>query len=185
MGERILIGVAESDGAYTAYYRQWGDHPVRFIPELRQQRHDEYAGDTSAMAAAIYRLEHISEEPLEHGHVSEPAETDLRWLYLIHVDADAVEAYAALPNDRHWTSCRWQLYSRHRLTASDDDLFTFDGTTVRCTNCGAVDDVDFTTTTTTTVLASGPGQDTTIGCRRCGASETTDPAFTVHRQPTA
>ncbi|WP_158647590.1 hypothetical protein [Actinoplanes sp. ATCC 53533] len=180
MGERILIGVAEPGGAYTAYYRQWGDHPVRFVPELRRQRRDENAGDTQAMAAAIYHLADISDEPLEHSHVNEAAQWDMVWLYLIHVDADAVEAYAARPIDRQGMFCRWELYSRHRLTAGDDDLFALDGTTVRCTNCGAVDDVDFTTT----VSATAAGQDTTISCRRCGATETTDPAFTVHRQPT-
>jgi hypothetical protein len=179
MGERIFVGVAEPGGAFTAEYRQWGDGPVQMLPELRQLRQQVHGGDTAAMAAAIYHQQHQGGEPLEHGHILEPADPYMVLLYLIHVPADAVEVHTLSPAAGRRGMFRWKLYSRHRLTAGPDELFALDGTTIRCTRCNAADDVEFATSPS----ATGPGgEDAIIRCRNCESSEITDPSFTVRQQ---
>ncbi|GGK36650.1 hypothetical protein GCM10010124_31610 [Pilimelia terevasa] len=175
MGERIMIGVAEPGGAFTAEYRQWGEGPEKTVPQLRRQLQEQFGGD----AAAMYRREENSEWPLERGNIRASADPNYVFLYLIHVPATAVEVYTPNPLDRRGTTFEWILHSRYRLTASDDDMFALDGETVRCTNCDSVE-VDFVTTSPST---TGLGEDTAIRCRNCAATETTTSAFTIGRRP--
>jgi hypothetical protein len=180
MAERIFVGVAEPGGAFTAEYRQWGDGPVQMVPQLQQLREQEYRGDTAAMAAAIYGQQRQGGEPLERGHILDPADPNMVLLYLIHVPADAVEVYTLSPVAGHRGVYRWRLYSRHRLIAGPDELFAMDGVTIRCTRCHSAGEVDFVTSASATVPG---GEDTTIRCRSCGAAQITDPAFAVCHRP--
>jgi hypothetical protein len=168
MENRILIGVAEPGGAYTAYRQHEGDHPVRIIAWLRAQWQQVHGADTTAMAAAI-RTPSAYGRSVAAGQLTEIVDADLDWLFLLHEQAAVVEVHIATAADR------WRPYSRHRLATSGDDLFLLDGHGITCTRCRTVDGVEFTTN-------GPPGTpdriDTIIRCGHCGATETTDPAFT-------
>lgn len=167
MGSRVLVGVAGPDSTYAAYYLQWGEHPVRMIPRLREQW-QQRGGDTAAMADALHTPPSIGDADWSTGHLGEIVDEGLEWLFLLHEQAGMVEAYIATAADR------WRVYSRHRLATTADDLFVLDRQAIRCTRCRTVDGVTFTTT-----ASSGGGNDTVIACEHCGATETTDPDFTT------
>lgn len=158
MGCRVLIGVTEPGDAYTAYYLQWGNHPVRMIPVLRATWQDPHHRDTTAMAAAI-RTPDPDYDDVDSGRLDEYVEDDLEWLMLIDERTDTVEAYV------HGKGHRWKLYSRHRLAVADDDLFVLDGRTITCARCRTVDDVEFITTGDTRTA------ETIITCQTCAATE--------------
>lgn len=158
MGCRVLIGVTEDGYTYTAYYLQWGNHPVRMIPVLRETWQDTHHQDTTAMATAI-RTPNPGYNDVDSGRLDEYVEDDLEWLFLLDEHTDTVEAYV------HRKGHRWTLYSRHRLAAADDDLFVLDGSGITCSRCRTVDEIAFTTTGDT------PTADTIITCQRCAASE--------------
>ncbi|GAA4595825.1 hypothetical protein BJY16_001805 [Actinoplanes octamycinicus] len=170
MGSRHYVGVLGPHGTYRALYRQWGNHPVIEIPLLRADWQDHDRDMAGLLAVYDLTVDGRADSPeIYHGHLDEPTD-DMEGLYLIDLDHAGIGFYVP---DR---ARNWRLYSRHLLDGSDD-LFTLDGSTIRCTTCAAVDEVRFSTAHT----ATGSGLDAVVTCTHCGCAETTTPAFTRHR----
>lgn len=163
MGSRVFIGVAEPDGAYTAYYLHWGEeHPVYMVPRLRSQWREQYGRDTAAMASDVRTARPDNES--FGGHLTGAAETDILGLYLINEPAAVIDAYVPARDGT------WELYSRHPLDAALS-RFELDGKNVRCGACRGIDTADFTTT-----ASPNGGLDAVTRCETCDFTEITDPA---------
>jgi len=135
MGCRTLIGATEPDGAYTARWLHWGDHPDELVPVLRRIWRDTFNADTTKMLTCLlsrawsslsaeptsrrtdlpavagvgYAAPRNAEPGLWRGRVTGERGADLEWMYLIDPHTGQVSVYEATVHDR------WLRHSRHHL----------------------------------------------------------------------
>lgn len=138
------------------------------IDDFRAPYYDLMRGGDYGPTVPGYAITEADLDPLRHGHLEEPGR-NMEWMYLIHPHPAAVEVYTPTGGGP------WQLYSRHLLAASTNDLFVLDGGAVRCCGCGAVDEAEFTTRA---AAAADTKPDAVIACTSCGRAETITAAFT-------
>jgi len=181
MGQRTFTGVNKGRGRYHAVYHQYGPNIHELLPELRRDWREIYQGDSTAMAAAMVDPRRVDRSYLSRGRLTEVPSLDMEQLTLLEPEHDGVSVY--IPYQRNPWPASWQLFSRHRLSVTDTDLFIVagpdTGATWTCTHCGAVDQLTFTTRHRRGAESGPEGERGIVTCRGCRSAETTDPLFTV------